>query len=521
MTTDLQEHLAKFSTNPYLFIGSGLSRRFISLPTWEELLVSFFEDSKIDGDYEYHRSKSNGNLPQLASDLAKDFHEIWWKSSEFKEARNKFKSQARDKKDTPFKIQLAEIVKKKGIVNEQYQTEIDLLKTSVIDGIISTNWDDFLETIFDDFKVYIGQQELLFSEGISIGEIYKIHGCISNPQSLVVTGEDYLNFNARNAYLAAKLLTIFVEHPIIFIGYSLSDENIQQIIDSIVRCVDSKNLDKLKDRLIFVEWNKGGEFEMKDSSMKLPDSKVLPIKLITTDSFEPIFQTLSSLKRHIPVKVLRKIKNSVVEFVKSSKPTSKIHIQDIETIDDDTSIEYAIGVGVASQFISAQGYKAIDSTDIIEDILNDNKRYDAEKLLENTFPTIMKGNAYLPIYKYLKELDYLNNNGSLNTDGIKKTKGLFSLKPNTPSCFLPPEGYRKKQPEIRRNHKEIKSIIKTFDKEHAIVFIPLLEHKSIDLKVLKAFLRECFSVEKIRRHTNFKKLVCLYDYLESGLNGTV
>lgn len=517
MSADLQEHLAKFNTNPYLFVGSGLSRRFLSLPTWEELLMSFFEGSKIDGDFEYYLSKSNGDLPLLATNLAKEFHEIWWRSEDFKKAREKFKSEAKDRQDAPFKIQLADLVRESGVINDSYKAEIDLLRASVIDGIITTNWDIFLEDIFSDYKVYIGQQELLFSEGISVGEIYKIHGCISNPQSLVVTSEDYLNFNDRNAYLAAKLLTIFVEHPIIFIGYSLSDENIQQIIDSIVRCVDAQNINKLKDRLIFVEWKAGSEFEMKDGSIKLSDNKVLPIKLITTDSFEPIFKTLSSLRRQIPVKVLRKLKHAVVEFVKTSSPTSKIFVQDIDTIDDSTDIEYAIGVGVASQFISSQGYKAIEVSDIIEDVLNDNKKYDAKQLLENTFPTILKGNVYIPVYKYLRKLGYLNKNGTFNAEGIRKTKDLFSLKADIPNCFLPPKTYAYKQSEIRRNHKDIKSIIKAFDKKHAIVFIPLLEHKNIDLKQLRVFLRECYIDQSIRKHTNFRKLVCLYDYLEHGL----
>ena len=49
MKTDLQEHLGKFTTNPYLFVGSGLLRRFINLPTWEELLISFYTDSTIVG----------------------------------------------------------------------------------------------------------------------------------------------------------------------------------------------------------------------------------------------------------------------------------------------------------------------------------------------------------------------------------------------------------------------------------------------------------------------------------------
>lgn len=283
MNSELFDHLKNFTTNPYLFISSGFSRRYLNLPTWEDLLSNFFLVSNIDGEFEYYKSKYNGNLPLLASNLSNEFHEVWWKNDLFKENRNINKTLASENINIPLKIEISNYIKTIQKISTKYDREIELLKTSVIDGIITTNWDNFLENNFNDFNIYIGQQELLFSEAISIGEIYKIHGCISRPETLILTEEDYLDFNAKNAYLAAKLLTIFVEHPIIFIGYSLSDNNIQQIIDSIVKCVEPKNLDKLKNRLIFVEWKENADFEIKDSSIKLPDNKVLPIKLIIKD----------------------------------------------------------------------------------------------------------------------------------------------------------------------------------------------------------------------------------------------
>lgn len=129
--------------------------------------------------------------------------------------------------------------------------ELDLCKKIVIDGIITTNYDNLLEKIFSDFKTYIGKEELFFSSPQGVGEIYKIHGCQSKPNSLILTHEDYISFEKRNPYLAAKLLTIFTEHPIIFIGYSLTDENILKILNSIAQCLTNDNLQKLKNRLIF------------------------------------------------------------------------------------------------------------------------------------------------------------------------------------------------------------------------------------------------------------------------------
>jgi hypothetical protein len=35
--------------------------------------------------------------------------------------------------------------------------------------------------------------------------------------------------------LAAKILIIFLEHPVIFLGYSISDKNIENVLKAIVK----------------------------------------------------------------------------------------------------------------------------------------------------------------------------------------------------------------------------------------------------------------------------------------------
>ena len=129
--------------------------------------------------------------------------------------------------------------------------ELQLLRKCQIDGVFTTNWDLLAEKIFPKYEVYKGQQDVLYSNIMNIGEVYKIHGCCTEIQSMILTDEDYEDFNQKNAYLASKLITIFVEHPVIFIGYSLNDKNIRSILYSIALC-RVKKLERCKKYLIFV-----------------------------------------------------------------------------------------------------------------------------------------------------------------------------------------------------------------------------------------------------------------------------
>lgn len=514
---NISDHLQQFPTNPYLFVGSGLSRRYLNLPTWLDLLDNFSSTLSLPKQFEYYQSTSNGNLPKLASILAKEFHENWWGLKQFETSRNKNKDEARKGINLPFKIEISDYVIKNSKINKDYKEEIELLKKAVIDGIITTNWDTFLNEAFSEFKPYIGQQELMFSDSFSIGELYKIHGCSTNPNSIIVTEEDYENFNSKNAYLAAKLLTIFVEHPIIFIGYSISDKNITEILNSIVSCVDNANIDKLKNRLIFVEWvPEKIKSSVGDGNIVLSDKCVLPIKHIKLHDFSELFEILASLKKRLPIKVLRNFKDAVYNLVKTNTPSKTIYIGDLSNIKDDHDVEFVIGVGVASAF-SEQGYKAIQAIDLIEDVILDNKNYDSNKLVQQTIPEMLKGKVYLPIYKYLRKINLLDNKASLISNHGQSQKIVDIIKGNKIENYFPAENYAKKKNEIRKKYSSVNEIVKGEDTIHALYYIPLLDKTNIDLSELKKFLSKCFKDASLNKNTQFKKIVCLYDFLKYGL----
>ena len=148
------------------------------------------------------------------------------------------------KKDgcSPFKAETAQFIKSNSVLKETFRDEVKLfghISKKSVAGIITTNYDMFFEKYLSGYKVFIGQNELLFSQLQGVAEVYKIHGSVLNPQSIVINENDYKEFKEHKEYLAAKLLTIFMEYPIVFIGYSLSDSNIIDILSSIVKCMDN------------------------------------------------------------------------------------------------------------------------------------------------------------------------------------------------------------------------------------------------------------------------------------------
>lgn len=88
ISDSLNQHLEQFKSAPFLFVGSGLSKRYIGLPKWKELLKKFCLDNMKE--FEYYKSMSNSNLPKTATLMSEDFAEIWWNSPEFKKSRNNY-----------------------------------------------------------------------------------------------------------------------------------------------------------------------------------------------------------------------------------------------------------------------------------------------------------------------------------------------------------------------------------------------------------------------------------------------
>lgn len=305
MTNSLSKMVDNFQTIPFIFVGSGISRRYYNLPDWTNLLKHMV--SQFNGDKFAYRAYEDKALsqehpyglnPLIATLIEKDFNQEWFRNKKIRRVDETYTKYILDG-CSPFKEELSFYLLKKSNLQEQYKTEVSMLcnvaKKSIA-GIITTNYDLFFKTYLSEYKTYIGQQSLLFSQLQGIAEVYKIHGSVDNPNSIIINENDYKEFKEKSEYLAAKLLTIFMEYPIIFIGYSVTDQNIRDILNSIVKCMSSEQISKLKNKFIFVEYDSTiNGYEIGDSTFSFGLNMLTMTKVRISD-FSILYNALSSKK---------------------------------------------------------------------------------------------------------------------------------------------------------------------------------------------------------------------------------
>ncbi len=505
----LTEILKARNAGAFLFIGSGFSRRYIGLENWVGLLSRFCVAGK---PFEYYRATADGDIPAAAKLLAADFNGYWWAAKDYKASVGKNKAKI-ENLTSALRIEISNYLAgldPVAAVKDGYAKEIELLSSLNVDGIITTNWDLFLEHLFPDYKTYVGQNELLFSNPQEIGEIYKIHGCASKPRSLVLTSDDYAEFNDRNPYLAAKLITVFVEHPVVFLGYSLSDSNITSLLRAISLCIGRDQVEQLRQNLIFVQRPSTGEAPAISDTYLTIDGVQIPLVLIKTNDYSEIYQALAAIRRKIPARVLRYCKEQLYELVRSLEPEKKLCVVDLDEIENKEDVEFLVGVGVASNVIAdigAIGYEAIEVRDLIADALHEDRKYDAKKIVDSTIRRAGRNTPYVPVYKYLREIG-IDSEDSYKKSGLELDKWVkyddkkFRIKMYTPIFF-------------KRRHETMQELIDGSTPENAATLIPFIPKDKIDLNSLRDFLiRHEDKLDNNNYASYFKKLAALYDRLK-------
>ena len=523
----LKDIVKKFETTPFLFVGSGLTRRYYNLPDWESLLRHFaYEINNDEFSYSYFKNKAEkfecnqGVLPKVAELIQLEYESQWFKNPSIRHVDGDILSEIKSGNISPFKAEIAQYIKCHSTLNVDYKDEVKLLSElslKSISGVITTNYDTFLEDNFKGYVKFVGQKQLVFSAIQGIAEIFKIHGSVENPSSIIINEKDYIDFENNSAYLAAKLMTIFVEYPIVFIGYSLSDRNIQNIIKSIIDCLDDVQLVTLEERFIFVEYKKDAvNIDITPHTIVI-GGKVLTITRVVTADFKPIYSALSEKKSKLSAKILRRFKQELYDFALTNPPTSKIWVAEFDDnrVRDD---DLVLAIGKFSDF-GLKGLKGLTSNEWYRDIVMDDLNMPADAILTYAFDYLIGQNSgKLPLNKYLctakkdypecrkiaDEQDFEN----IISKTIKKNRVKYDKYASVKEAW----------------NSEKDSLSK------ATLAIAHLEQNRINVDELEMVLKEIFTnnkdvlLSKNKKDnlvTNIRRLIRIYDFLKWGTKSSM
>lgn len=516
----LAEHLNGFKSAPFLFVGSGMSRRYLGVETWASLLERFA--AKTTHPYAYFVSKANGSLPRVATLIAEEFHDVWWSDSEYAPKHTSVADQL-TAVSSPLKIEIAHYLAA-AISNlptsGRATDELALLRNAVIDGVITTNYDGLLEELFGEFKVFVGQDQLLFSDPQGVGEVYKIHGSQDVPNSLVLTEEDYAGFAERNPYLAAKLLAIFVEHPVIFLGYSLSDANITSILVSIAKCLTTANLALLQDRLVFVEWDPDVDEAVMTRTQIAVEGFSIPVLTVRVSDFVETFGALGTLQRKFPARLLRQLKEHVYDLVLTNEPSGRLFVQDIEDAGHIENVDVVFGVGMEER-LSGRGYRGLDRFDLLMDVLASASQYDPERIVSEALPTLLRRPGNIPIFRYLREGGYLRQDGALKASTTVNDDVRERVRTARDRLQTPVSVRSRGERLLGEAGGSFTELSRSNTPVDTLQFLPLVPRSSVDLDELRGYLvtHEAFARgDDAYASSAWCKAVCLYDFYQFGLN---
>ena len=230
---------------PVLFVGSGLSKRYLKdYPTWEQLIDLLREEIGITKTafaakkHEFKNDNPNitrGNLNQKMASFLQS--KLLNKIENDEIDINKLFTEEENNRCIENGVEYFKMLVAKHTLNYEINSdkkeEIEKLQLirQKISMVFTTNYDLFLQTdIFKDFKVYESQNKYYFRTNNGYGELFKIHGCATEPNGIIFCEKDYEKFNNSLKLVSSKLINALIDFPIIFLGYSLEDDNIKKIM---------------------------------------------------------------------------------------------------------------------------------------------------------------------------------------------------------------------------------------------------------------------------------------------------
>lgn len=424
------ESLFDFKKPPILLLGSGITRRYAADAfCWEGLLRRIAARVGIDDivpfrNFADRNQKGMGLMPRLAVELQDEIDRLQAsKQLAIKDilTEDEFEIYDSSRADVVKILAARECSALRIDPDSQHKDEIELLRRmpDVIPCVVTTNYDTIVEKeLFGGrFKVYSRVSDYYLSGSQGIGEVYKIHGTCEDPSTLILDERDYQRFQERAKIVSAKILSVLCDYPMVIMGYSSKDPDVNEILTNLIVSLDDEKLRQVEKNIVFIDYEPGQEgFELVKSTIR-HDGHQLTFRAYRTDNFSRIYEEILSMEPAVSPESIRKIRQVVrdIQLVEKSRGVryKPIGIDDITQEDSDKLV-----VIITDQ----DGLKVIESIPpisvncMIKDILGVvSYKGDAESVVTmftSNGSEVYNMNAYVPIFHYMNQTNpeaYINS----------------------------------------------------------------------------------------------------------------
>ncbi len=512
------DNLIKKNEAPILFIGSGISRRYLEKsPDWISLLKIFWDKLEFEEDF-YGKLNELRNNMDIDDEIEKNFCVNIKIASLIEERYNllfnrgiiqlaNFTTEDAYKTGiSPFKVAVSDLLKmykEKEEKQEEIQSFNKLVKKAQI--IITTNYDTFIEDQYEDKKdidVYIGSKGF-FLQSFDCSEIYKIHGCVTSPQNIIITEKDYDDFKNKEILVSSKIVAMLMDNPIIFLGYSMTDLNIRNIIKSISSSLSPEELQIFSDKVTVVEWKKG-ENEIIEE-MQNDRELGCVIRIVKTDNYRLLFDKISEIDSGVPLSLVRKFKSKIKELIigrAKEGELERVLVSEKELDDVDVNQEKNLVVALGSDKII---FKMPNFLGYCIDYISEDNVIDNDIKLR--YISTQNSTSRFPGLRLLK--DEIIERSCL--DASEKEK-LFQLKRR-----LSDEKYHKGKVSkslVFLETSEIEKILYSGNGDNKINETIAFNIEDLDLQKVKEYILQ--TLNKLKENgekasTSFRKVMLLYD----------
>ncbi|MDI1448984.1 SIR2 family protein [Polyangium sp. 6x1] len=206
------EHLAHVAANGdlVLFVGAGVSKN-AGLPDWGGLLRNLARNAGLSED-ELGALKELGPLDQARA----------------------IELRMESVRPQASKRILGEKIADAFSRVHGYALSHALLAALPVREVITTNYD----TLFERASKAAGMAVSVLPHEPRSGAsrwVLKMHGCVTDPDNIVLTREDYMRYDLRRQALAGIVQALLLMRHMLFIGFSLRDDNFHRIADAVRR----------------------------------------------------------------------------------------------------------------------------------------------------------------------------------------------------------------------------------------------------------------------------------------------